>query len=74
MKFFEHSAKRIFRKEGINTLSGVVVYSPEEAMQASSEIRKPVVLKSFILIIFLIKYLNLDCILNFNSIINYDLF
>ena len=49
MKFFEHSAKRIFRKEGIKTLQGVVVYSPEEAMQASSEFGKPIVLKSQVL-------------------------
>ena len=49
MKFFEHSAKRIFRKEGIKTLRGIVVYSPDEAMQASSEIGKPIVLKSQVL-------------------------
>ncbi len=49
MKFFEHSAKRIFRKEGIKTLQGVVVYSPDEAMQASSEFGKPIVLKSQVL-------------------------
>lgn len=49
MKFFEHSAKRIFRKEGIKTLRGIVVYSPDEAMQASSEIGRPIVLKSQVL-------------------------
>ena len=35
MKFFEHSAKKVFESEGIKILEGHVVYSPEEAMEVA---------------------------------------
>ncbi|MDL2246947.1 ADP-forming succinate--CoA ligase subunit beta [Methanobrevibacter sp. OttesenSCG-928-K11] len=50
MKFFEHNAKKIFKKEGIAILEGHVAYSPSEAMEITSEMDEPVVLKSQVLI------------------------
>ena len=44
MKFFEHSAKKVFESEGIKILEGHVVYSPEEAMEVA------IVLKSQVLV------------------------
>lgn len=50
MKFFEHSAKKVFESEGIKILEGHVVYSAEEAMEVTTEFDKPVVLKSQVLV------------------------
>lgn len=50
MKFFENNAKKIFNKEGIKTLEGHVAYSPEEAMEISSEMNCPVVVKAQVLV------------------------
>ena len=50
MKFFEHSAKKVFESEGIKILEGHVVYSPEEAMEVATEFGRPVVLKSQVLV------------------------
>jgi len=50
MKFFEHSAKKLFKKNGINILEGHVAYSPEEAMEIATEMHTPVALKSQVLI------------------------
>ena len=50
MKFFEHSAKKVFESEGIKILEGHVVYSPEEAMEVATEFSRPVVLKSQVLV------------------------
>jgi len=50
MKFFEHSAKKIFKKNGINILEGHVAYSPEEAMEIATDMGLPVALKSQVLI------------------------
>ena len=50
MKFFEHSAKKVFESEGIKILEGHVAYSPEEAMQVATEFDRPVVLKSQVLV------------------------
>ncbi|MCL2687226.1 MAG: ADP-forming succinate--CoA ligase subunit beta [Methanobrevibacter sp.] len=50
MKFFEHSAKKLFKKNGINILEGHVAYSPEEAMEIASEMNASVAVKSQVLI------------------------
>ncbi|MBZ9571172.1 ADP-forming succinate--CoA ligase subunit beta [Methanobrevibacter sp. TMH8] len=50
MKFFEHSAKRLFKKNGIAILEGHVAYSPEEAMEIATEMGSPVALKSQVLV------------------------
>ena len=50
MKFFEHSAKKVFESEGIKILEGHVVYSPEEAMEVATEFGRPIVLKSQVLV------------------------
>lgn len=50
MKFFEHSAKKVFESEGIKILEGHVVYSPEEAMEVATEFGRPVILKSQVLV------------------------
>ncbi|KZX14959.1 succinyl-CoA ligase [ADP-forming] subunit beta [Methanobrevibacter cuticularis] len=49
MKFFEHNAKKIFKKYGINILEGHVAYSPEEAVEIATEMGVPVALKSQVL-------------------------
>ncbi|MBQ6813902.1 MAG: ADP-forming succinate--CoA ligase subunit beta [Methanobrevibacter sp.] len=50
MKFFEHSAKKVFESEGIKILEGHVAYSPQEAMEVATEFSRPVVLKSQVLV------------------------
>ena len=50
MKFFESIAKQVFNQEGINILEGHVAYSPEEAMEISSEMGVPVAIKVQVLI------------------------
>ncbi|MEA4956198.1 Succinate--CoA ligase [GDP-forming] subunit beta [bioreactor metagenome] len=50
MKFFEHAAKKLFKKNGISILEGHVAYSPEEAMEITSEMGGPVALKSQVLV------------------------
>lgn len=50
MKFFEHSAKKLFKKNGINILEGHVAYSPEETMEIATEIGSSVALKSQVLV------------------------
>ena len=49
MKFFESIAKQVFNQEGINILEGHVAYSPEEAMEISSEMGVPVAIKAQVL-------------------------
>ena len=49
MKFFENIAKQIFHNAGIPILEGHVAYSPEEAMELSSEMGVPVVIKAQVL-------------------------
>lgn len=49
MKFFEHNAKKIFKKSGINILEGHVAYSPEEAMEIATEMGVPVAIKAQVL-------------------------
>ena len=49
MKFFENVAKKIFRKEGIPTLKGNVVYSAEDATAIASEMGVPVAIKAQVL-------------------------
>lgn len=50
MKFFEHVAKGIFKKEGLNVLEGHVAYSPEEATSVVSEMGEPVAIKAQVLV------------------------
>lgn len=50
MKFFEHDAKKLFKKNGINILEGHVAYSPEEAMEIATDMGCPVALKSQVLV------------------------
>ena len=50
MKFFEHSAKKVFESEGLKILEGHVVYSPEEAMEVATEFGRPIVLISQVLV------------------------
>ncbi len=50
MKIHEYIAKDIFKEEGISVPSNRMVVNPEEAEIAASEIGKPVVIKSQILI------------------------
>ncbi|MBI5680236.1 MAG: ADP-forming succinate--CoA ligase subunit beta [Methanobacterium sp.] len=50
MKFFEYSAKEIFKNAGIPVPSSYVVNNPQEALKAAENINKPVALKSQVLI------------------------
>lgn len=50
LKFFEHSAKEIFKKEGIPVPESYVALNGAEALQAASKINKPVALKSQVLV------------------------
>lgn len=50
MKFFEHNAKKIFKREGIQILDGHVAYSPEDAVEIATEFDEPVALKSQVLV------------------------
>jgi len=50
LKFFEHSAKEIFKREGIPVPESYVAISEEEAQKAASKIDRPVALKSQVLV------------------------
>ena len=50
MKFFEYSAKEIFKREGIPVPESYVAINAKEAGKATSKINKPVALKSQVLI------------------------
>ncbi len=50
MKFFEHVAKKIFKRGGLNILEGHVAYTPEEATSITSEMGEPVVIKAQVLV------------------------
>lgn len=50
MKIHEYIAKDIFKEEGISVPQNKMVVNPEEAKMAASEIGKPVVIKSQILV------------------------
>lgn len=50
MKFFEHDAKKIFKKSGITILEGHVAHSPEEAMEIATDMGTPVAVKSQVLV------------------------
>lgn len=50
MKFFEYSAKEIFKKEGIPVPESYVAVNVKEARKATAKINKPVALKSQVLI------------------------
>ncbi|RBQ23877.1 hypothetical protein ALNOE001_06350 [Candidatus Methanobinarius endosymbioticus] len=50
MKFFEHDAKKLFKRNGISILEGHVAYSPEEAMEIATDMGCPVALKSQVLV------------------------
>ncbi|MGB9937742.1 MAG: ADP-forming succinate--CoA ligase subunit beta [Methanobacterium sp.] len=50
MKFFEYSAKEIFKKEGIPIPLSHAAETPEEAKKATEEINKPVAIKSQVLV------------------------
>ena len=49
MKFYEKDAKKIFKTEGLRVLDSEVAYSPEEAMQITTELGGPVAVKSQVL-------------------------
>lgn len=49
MKFYEYSAKEIFRAEGINTPRGGVAETPEEAERIAAELGCEVAVKSQVL-------------------------
>lgn len=50
MKIHEYQAKEIFRASGIPTPKSIVAENPEKAVQAASEINKPVAIKSQVLV------------------------
>jgi succinyl-CoA synthetase beta subunit len=50
MKFYEHSAKKIFKKAGIRILEGHVAYTPEEVMEIVTEMGTSVALKAQVLV------------------------
>lgn len=50
MKFFEHLAKNVFKKEGLHVLQSHVAYSAEEATSIVSEMNEPVVIKAQVLV------------------------
>ena len=50
MKCFEHSAKKIFKQEGIPVPESYVARNADEAKEAAAKINKPVALKSQVLV------------------------
>ena len=50
MKFFEHSAKKLFKENGIAILRGDVAYSAEEAKEIATKMDSPVAIKSQVLV------------------------
>lgn len=50
MKFFEHHAKEIFKREGIPVPESYVAVNGKEAKKAAAKINKPVALKSQVLV------------------------
>ncbi|MBM4240459.1 MAG: ADP-forming succinate--CoA ligase subunit beta [Euryarchaeota archaeon] len=50
MKLYEYNAKNIFKKGGIPVGEGYIAKNPEEAQEAASKIKKPVALKSQVLV------------------------
>ncbi|MHA2408197.1 MAG: ADP-forming succinate--CoA ligase subunit beta [Candidatus Ranarchaeia archaeon] len=49
MKLYEYEAKKLFREMGIPTPAGVVVRSPEEAIEALRKFKTPAVVKAQVL-------------------------